>query len=151
MRVLLDEDVPAQLLVPLRAIARRHQIESVTSLQWGAKKDFAIYRDARQAGFEAIVTNDSRQLDDPEEVRAIARAGLHHIRYSQKHPGVRGLGLALGALIAALPEALDELELVDSQRLVHVTGLDPTKKRYVVQLPDEATKYWPRRSPRPSR
>jgi hypothetical protein len=54
-----------------------------------------------------------------------------------------GLGLALGAVIAAMPMVIEELKQADSQRLVHIVGLEPSR-RY--EMTDPATKppvYWP--------
>lgn len=151
MRVLLDEDVPKQLLEPLRHLVRgKHQIDHVLDVRLGGTKDADLYRRADELHYDALVTNDTNQLSDPAEVRAIALSGLHHISYGMGM-GVAGLAHALGALIAALPGCLDELEAASGQRLVKVQGLDPTRKRY--ELTDPETEegkpaYWPRRSPK---
>lgn len=146
MRVLLDEDVPKQLLEPLRHLTRgRHEVVHVADTKLRGKKDAPLLKEAGRQGFEAVVTNDAAQLDDPAETRAIKRSGLHHIRYSQRHKGLRGLALALGALVAELPTVLDELTTASSQRLVRIHGLDPARKRYeIVDPSQEAPRYWPR-------
>ncbi|MEV0407579.1 hypothetical protein [Actinoallomurus sp. NPDC050550] len=42
-----------------------------------------------------------------------------------------GLGLAMGAVVAAMPLIVGELDEADSQRLVHIKGLNPgSKHRY---------------------
>ena len=149
MQVLLDEDVPVQLLEPLRHLTRRrHTIDHVTAVRLQGRKDVPLFKLARQQGYEAIVTADLAQLDDPKETAAIARSQMHHIRYAQR-PGLRGLAYALGALVAALPGVLDELEVEPGQRLVKITGLDPKQRRH--EIIDPATNppaYWPRRRTR---
>jgi predicted nuclease of predicted toxin-antitoxin system len=91
MRVLIDEDVPVQLVEPLRRVAPGHQIDHVADLsRWAGKKDPTVYREAKARQYEAIITNDRAQFDDPEITADIRRSGLHHIRYSQKQKGVRG-------------------------------------------------------------
>jgi hypothetical protein len=57
-----------------------------------------------------------------------------------------GLGLAMGAVIGAMPLIIAELAAVDGQRLVHVKGLDPNNaRRYDLADPaKEPPRYWPR-------
>jgi hypothetical protein len=147
VRILLDEDVPVQLLEPLRHLTRhRRWIDHVTHVHLASSKDIPLFRLARERGYECLVTNDHGQLNDPDETKAIARSGLHHVRYKQRQEGLRGLAFALGALIAALPSLLDDLEREDGQRLVLVQSFDPSRKRYELIDPRSAPpRYWPRR------
>jgi hypothetical protein len=149
MLVLLDEDVPVQLLEPLRHLTRkRHSIDHVTQVHLQGRKDAPLLRIAQGRGYGAIVTGDLAQLDDPKETVAIARSGLHHVRFAQK-PGLRGLAYALGSLVASLPGILDELEGISDQRLVKITGLDPSKRRYeIIDPTTDPPAYWPRRRSR---
>jgi PIN like domain len=147
VRVLLDEDVPIQLVEPLRHLTDgRHTVDHATRVRLKGKKDIPLFRLANERGYDCVVTNDHGQLFDPDETRAIARSGLHHVRYKQRHEGLRGLAFALGALIAALPSLLDDLERETGQRLLRVEGFDPSKRRY--EMVDPATdppRYWPRK------
>jgi hypothetical protein len=147
VHVLLDEDVPVQLLEPLRHLTRdRHEIEHVTQVRLKSRKDIPLFRLARERGYECVVTNDHGQLFDPGETRAIARSGLHHVRYNQRHEGLRGLAFALGALIAVLPGLLDDLERETGQRLMRVESFDPSRKRYEMTDPvSDPPRYWPRK------
>jgi hypothetical protein len=85
-----------------------------------------------------------RQLSDPAECDAIKRSGLHHVRYGQRREGTRGLALALGAVIAAMPMVMDEIQEADGQRLIHIAGLDP-RNRYESVDPRKQppSQYWP--------
>lgn len=147
MRVLLDEDVPIQLLEPLRRLIRpEHTAEHVTLVSLQGRKDIPLLNTARQQGYEVFVTADLAQMSDPGEIAAIASSDLHHVRFAQK-PGRRGLALALAGLIAALPDLLDELEGVQGQRLVRIVGLDPRQRRYQITDPSvDPPAYWPRRT-----
>jgi hypothetical protein len=147
VRVLLDEDVPVQLLEPLRHLTRtRHTVDHATEVRLKGRNDVSLFRLANERGYECVVTNDHNQLFDPAETRAIARSGLHHVRYKQRHEGLRGLAFALGALIAALPGLLDDLERETGQRLVRVQGFDPLRNRYEMTDPaSDPPRYWPRR------
>jgi PIN like domain len=149
VRVLLDEDVPVQLLEPLRHLTHpRHTVEHAAHVRLKGRKDVSLFRLARERGYECVVTNDHGQLFDPRETRAIARSGLHHVRYKQRHEGLRGLAFALGALIAVLPGLLDDLERETGQRLLRVQSFDPSHKRYEMMDPasdPQPPAYWPRR------
>ncbi len=82
MKLLLDEDVPEPLIELLRHLLRGHQVEHVATMSWNSKKDRALYRDARQQGFNAVLTNDLSQFSDPDVCTAIKRSRLHHISYT---------------------------------------------------------------------
>jgi hypothetical protein len=69
-----------------------------------------VLPDARDAGYNVLITRDRAQFSDPRECDAIKKPGLHHIRYAQRQ-GARGLALALGAIIAAMPMVMEELEI----------------------------------------
>lgn len=56
-----------------------------------------------------LVTEDSHQLDDPDECLILKRCGLHHVRSAQGR-GLKGLARSMGAVIAAMPDVVEELE-----------------------------------------
>jgi hypothetical protein len=58
---------------------------------------------------------------------------------------MRGLALALGALIAAMPMVMQQLGEADSQRLVKITSIDP-RQRFDITDPRRTSPspYWPR-------
>jgi hypothetical protein len=49
MRVLLDEDTPAQLIAPLVHVLVGHEIKGIHEIGWGGKKDPDVLRDAKRA------------------------------------------------------------------------------------------------------
>ncbi|HET6293847.1 MAG TPA: DUF5615 family PIN-like protein [Kribbella sp.] len=146
MRVLLDEDVPIQALAVLRHLLPTHRVDHIHGLNWSGKKDKSVLADAARAGFDVIVTNDRNQLNDSNEMTAIKKSGFHHVTFRQRRRGLVGLGLALAAIVAAMPLIMQELESVDSQRLIAIKGLDPSlKSRFTMTDPRrEPPKYWPR-------
>lgn len=110
MRLLLDEDVPIQLLEPLRRLLPGHQIDHTERLGWKGKKDRFLLPDARKRGYDALVTNDSAQLSSVEESRAIRDSAMHHIRYYQDtRRGMDGLALAMAAVMGAIRPVVREL------------------------------------------
>lgn len=80
------------------------------------------------------------------ETEAIKKSGMHHIRFSQAHRGMAGLGLAMGAVVAAMPLIVAELEEADSQQLIHIKGLNPTGKHRFDRVDPVVSPppYWPR-------
>ena len=142
MKLLLDEDVAEPLTLLVKRLLRGHEVHHVRDLSWKGKKDLAILRDAPQAGFEAILTNDLAQLNDPDECRAIKRSGLHHIRYEMK-PTMQGLGMACGAICAAIRPIVEHLEECPGQRLVRIHKLSGGPKRYdLVDPAKDPPSYW---------
>ncbi|WP_216591788.1 DUF5615 family PIN-like protein [Streptomyces brasiliscabiei] len=146
MRILIDENVPVQVLEMLRRLLPGHEVRHVSELKWSGKKDLALLPDAAKRGFDVFLTKDGRQLDDPSETAAIKKSGMHHIRFSHGHKGMAGLGLAMGAVIASMPLLVPELEAAEGQRIVHIKGLNPGgKQRFdLVDPAKEPPRYWPR-------
>jgi|GEM_PF-1450697 len=148
MRLLLDEDVPKPLLAALQRILSGHDVVHVDELHWKSKRDVNLLADAAGRGFDAILTNDSKQLDDVEECRAIRDSGLHHIRYRQhtgrgESGGLNGLALAMGAILAAIRQVVRELEQADSQRLVLIQEIRNERRHEMTDPRLDPPAYWP--------
>jgi hypothetical protein len=143
MRVLIDEDTAVQVMGPLRHVLLGHQVTHVSEVSWKGKKDRQVLPDAKKAGYHVLITRDRAQLNDPRECDAIKKSGLHHVRYTQRHDGMRGLALAVGALIAAMPMVMEKLAEADGQRLVKVTSIDP-RGRFDLTNPrrEPPSSYW---------
>lgn len=154
MKVLLDEDVPKPLLPALQRILAGHDVVHVDDLHWKSKKDLRLMPDAAGRGFDAILTNDSKQLDDAEECRAIRDSGLHHIRYRQRtgrgeSGGMNGLALAMGAILAAMRQVMRDLEQADRQRLVLIHEIRNERRHDTTNPRTDPPAYWPSKpSPR---
>jgi hypothetical protein len=143
MRLIVDEDTAVQVLEPLRHVLFGHEVDHVSEISWKGKKDRQVLPDARGAGYEVIITRDRAQLSDTRECDAIKKSRLHHVRYTQRLEGVRGLGLAIGALIAAMPMVMEQLVVADIQRLVKITSIEP-RGRFEVIDPQRTppSPYW---------
>lgn len=153
MRLLLDEDVPKPLLPALQRVLSGHEVVHVEDLNWKSKKDLQLLPDAARRGFNAILTNDSKQLEDAEECRAIRDSGMHHIRYRQQtgrgdNGGLTGLGLAMGAILAAMRQIVGELEAADSQRLVLIHQIRNERRHETTNPTKDPPAYWPTRPSR---
>ncbi|MEK6326446.1 MAG: DUF5615 family PIN-like protein [Actinomycetota bacterium] len=146
MRVLLDEQLPVQLLAPLR-LNRGHQFDHVDGLGWKGKHDPPLFADAAKRGYAALLTADLDQLSDPEECRALKNAGLHHIgvRGGRKVDGIRGTARVIASLVVAMPYVLDDLATADGQRVVEVSLLTASARHETFD-PARARRrfpYWP--------
>ncbi|XUL94198.1 hypothetical protein ACQ86D_22005 [Streptomyces galilaeus] len=49
----------------LRRLLPGHEVRHVSEIKWAGKKDLALLPDATRRGFEAFLTKDGRQLEDP--------------------------------------------------------------------------------------
>jgi hypothetical protein len=143
MLILLDEDVPHQVIGVLRHVLPNHRVDHVHGIRWSKKKDHFVYRDAKKAGYEMIVTNDDHQMADPDECRDVRKSGLHRVSYKHRAKGLRGLALATASIIAAMPDVVDELAKAQGQRLVEITQIDASHRRYTITDPNRnPPKYW---------
>lgn len=152
MKLLLDEDVPLQLLEPLRRLLPEHGVDHVETLGWKGKKDRFLLPDAAKRGYDALLTNDSRQLDSDVESRAIRDSGLHHIRYRHDaRRGLDGLALAMGSVLAGIRAVMNDLAETDGQRLVLIRAITPGKRHDVTDPRVDPPPYWPSRSGQPAK
>jgi predicted nuclease of predicted toxin-antitoxin system len=138
VQLLLDEDVPKPLVPALRRILAGHEVIHVDDLRWKGKKDLNLLADAAQRGFDAILTNDSKQLDDAAECRAIRDSGLHQ------------LALALGAILAGIRQVVRELDEADGQRLVLIHEIRSERRHDTIDPRIDPPPYWPSK-PSPTR
>lgn len=143
MRVLLDENVPIQALPILRRTLRGHDIEHVEEIGWKSKKDRFLLPDAVKAGYDVFVTKDINQLSDPDETQIIRKAGMHHVRFRQDE-GVAGFARAVGSVVAAMPDVMDDLVEADGQRLVSITKFENKKRHELTDPGTNPPPYWRR-------
>lgn len=144
MRVLLDADTPVQLLELLRRVLPGHRVDHVQDLGWSAKKDVPLLRDAAKENYDVFLTNDSNQLADPAETDAIKKSRMHHVRYGHRRDGLKGLALAVGAVVSAMPSVIEHLMSAGGQRLVKISGIDPNNRFEAIDPLKRPPKYWPR-------
>jgi hypothetical protein len=135
--------VPEQVIDILRHLLPGHVIDHVHDLGWSGKPDLFLFRDA-SGRYDLIVTNNYRQLEDPDKTAGIKKSGLHHVSYRHRVGGLRGLALACGAIVASMPSIIEDLVAVDGQRLVTIADLDPARRYKVSDPRRDPPKYWPR-------
>ncbi|WP_416072215.1 DUF5615 family PIN-like protein [Streptomyces sp. ME18-1-4] len=96
MRILIDENVPVQMLEMLRRLLPGHEVRHVSEIKWTGKKDLPLLPDAAKRGFEAFLTKDGRQLKDPSETAAIKKSGMHSHSVQPRPQGHDGPGSGHG-------------------------------------------------------
>jgi hypothetical protein len=65
---------------------------------------------------------------------AIKRSRVHHVVYRHDAEGLRGLALAIAAIVAAMPRLVDDLQQAPGQRLVDIQSIRD-QKRYKSPIP----------------
>jgi len=148
LKILLDENVPLPLARMAQLLLKQHELQHVAEIVgWAGTKDIELYARAASAGFQIVLTNDTKQMARPLEVVAIAESGLHRIEYrhNHKHGGLVGLGAAVATVCAGLPHTLTELECATSQLLLSLTSIDPSHQSRLRIVNPAATppKHWP--------
>jgi len=129
MKVLLDEDVPVPLIQLVRHLLKGHTVDHVYEVGWKGKSDVNIYKDARARGYDVVITNNIRQLNDTEECDAIKKSRKHLDLYNMEK-GLQGLTLASGAICAAIRPVVEDLTTRTRQHLVRITALASGRRRY---------------------
>jgi hypothetical protein len=144
MKLLLDEDVPLPLLELLQHVLADHEVDHVYSVHWKGKQDRDLYRDSKRRGYDAVLTNNLRQLNDPDECTAIKKSGVHLILY-ETPDGLRGLALASAAICAAIRPLIGRLATRDRQNIARIRSISPTVERFTLVDPalDPPSPYWP--------
>ncbi len=147
MKLLIDEQTPVQYRDVLTFLLPGHEVFHVNDLRWKSKKDAVLLADAARRGYEVFLTNDLRQLEDPEETDAIRRSAIHHVRYRMPRTRIvplAHLGLALGAVAAAMPMVMTDLVAAKSQRLVLIKGVStaPADRYEIVDPHRIPPRYW---------
>lgn len=139
MRLLLDEDVPQPLLFLLKHLLRGHTVEHVSSLGWKGKKDAPLFRDAKRS-FDAILTNNIRQFNDPAECRATTIGSAPHLVRAGRRSGRAGDGIGRDMRrhpighrrIAASPPTVTSTCVLRDRRLANSEAL---RSRSLLVLP----------------
>jgi predicted nuclease of predicted toxin-antitoxin system len=152
VKILLDENVPVQAQPVLERTLRGHDVAHVQGVQWKGKRDEFLLPDAAKRGYHVFVTKDNNQLNDPDQTSLIRKSKLHHVRFDQGNRGVSDYARAVGCLVAAMYDVMEELQAADGQRLVKITKLDASKRRHETINPKtDPPAYWrssPSRKPR---
>lgn len=132
MKVLVDEQTPVFYTRVIRDLLPQDSVKHVDELRWKSKKDHRLLPDAKRRGFNVFITNDRSQLNDPHETRVIVQSGLHHVCYPRIGSGLRGQGLTLASLAAALSFAMEEIRSATNQLFIAVKKIDGAPSSRVI-------------------
>lgn len=111
MKFFIDENLPPLLAKPISTLFRQHTFRTFKDENLGGTKDIPLFDELRSRRFDAIITNDAKQVvyNEPER-RSLHENGLHWVGLSR--PATSGLHLIAAwtaGVTAALPHILDSL------------------------------------------
>ncbi|WP_159944672.1 hypothetical protein [Nocardiopsis sp. FR6] len=146
MKVLLDENAPKQLLSPLEKLLRSHDVDHTENLGWKEASDTGLYAKASRTGWNVLITNDGKQLLDPQICRAIKQSGLHYVHY-ELADGLDGAARAYASVLFAIRGVMTALEESDGQRVIRIANLRQRGANFDILRPgiDHISNYWPGR------
>ncbi|WP_147425396.1 hypothetical protein [Bailinhaonella thermotolerans] len=144
MKILLDENVSAHLLDPLKWLLWGHSLEHVDK-RWKGIKDKQLYEKAARHGYEFLITVDSNQLFDNDICKAIQRSGVHCAFVDVGKSSLDHLAAAAAALVQSSRAIVAALEEVDTQRIVLIRMA--SGRPYKIHDPrrEPPSSMWPRK------
>lgn len=145
MKILLDENVPVQLIEPLKWLLRGHRISHANET-WKGIKDEQLYDKARRSGYELVITVDGNQLLNDRICKAIHRSGVHCAFLDVGRSSLDDLAAASAALVHCARDITNLLEDAEGQRIITIQRLGERSLFTVYDPRKEApSPYWPRK------
>lgn len=136
MRFLFDENMTLGLVENLSATAPWHEFSHVTAVGLRGTEDVGLLPLVADMGFDAIVTDDRRQLRRTDEKQAIVDSGLHWITLRRTNvAGFYGLAAETASLTAAFPHILEELKDTSHQLKISIIGFGREKTQRIKVSP----------------
>lgn len=126
MRFFIDETSDPDLASHLSRIWPVHGYSTYLDESLSGTLDTDLFPKVAERGFDAIITEDRRQLNTHSvEYAALCDSALHWVGHPQVPlPGPKGFALRTAAVIAGFPFVLDELRAADSGRLaIYINGV----------------------------
>lgn len=125
MKFLFDENVPNVVTTSLSSIypARTHQFLHVSEVGLDGALDPELYSALPDLGFDAIVTEDRRQLRD--HLEEIVASGVHWIGYKSKQSlrGQEAFTYKTATIVAGMDHVVGVLRNSDEQQLIQMYGV----------------------------
>lgn len=136
MRFLFDENMTLGLVKNLASVAPWHDFSHVTDEGLRGTEDVNLLPRISRIGFDAIITDDRRQLGRPDEKKAILDSGLHWITLRRSNvEGFHGVAAETASLSAAFPHILDALEKADQQLKIVIKGVQRERTQRITVYP----------------
>lgn len=112
MKFYIDENLSPLIGDPVGRVYRKYQFRTPAHEGLHGVLDVPLFNDLALREFDAIITHDGRQLQEAHgERQALREAGLHWIGLPDTQiPGAHGVSVLAGALLAAFPKILPELD-----------------------------------------
>lgn len=125
MKFMLDENIPQTVAALLSATypASRHQFTHVYDVDWGSEKDDPLIAAIADHGYNALITEDRRQLKD--HAPALVRAGIHWVGYKSKTrlSGTAAFTSKTATVVAAMDLVIAEIEGAEEQVFLNLHNI----------------------------
>lgn len=136
MKFLFDENMTLGLVGNLSSVAPWHEFSHVTEVGLRGTEDVDLLPQVSELGFDAIITDDRRQLGRLDEKTAIVNSGLHWITLRRTNiEGFHGIAAETASLTAAFPHIVEALDRSDSQLKIVVTGIQRERTQRIKVFP----------------
>lgn len=123
MKYFFDENLHVQIPSIMEALAPSHSFSNARMERLAGYDDVDLIPEVASRGFDALVTNDIRQMMVPEEILAIRQSGMHWISVAKASiPGLHGLSAVTATLVAAMPHLLDIHDENSSAQRIKLMG-----------------------------
>ncbi|KQQ80997.1 DUF5615 family PIN-like protein [Arthrobacter sp. Leaf137] len=88
MRFFVDENTSPRIVDTLGQIFMSHEFVTPESLDLSGASDVSVFERLGEHRFDAIITKDKNQLENPDELRSLYENGIHWVGYKD----IKGLG-----------------------------------------------------------
>lgn len=135
MKILIDENIPKAVAAALRTIypQRLHQFDHVYEIGIGGMKDPELFTYLRENGYDMIITEDKRQLEDHGQ--QILESGVHWAGYKSKKNlrGTLAFSVKTATVVAAMEFLIELCIEAGEQQIVRLNNV-PFDRRQRVRI-----------------
>lgn len=140
MKFMIDENIPQTVAALLSATypASRHQFTHVYDVDWGSEKDDPLIDAIARHGYDALITEDRRQLKD--HAPALVRAGIHWIGYKSKTrlSGSAAITSKTATIVAAMDLVIAEIEGAVDQVFMNLHNIPLERGQRLRVIPSDS-------------
>jgi hypothetical protein len=124
MNFFLDENLKRTLCESLSTIAPFIGFKHSSDVGLNGIEDEQLFHQVVDRGFDAIITDDRRQLIVPTELASLRKSGLHWITFKRSSvSGIPGLSADAATIISGFPHILKALEEAERPQRIRVLGV----------------------------
>lgn len=111
MKLYIDENLPPAIVSPLAQLHKRHNFRSWQQESLSGVEDEELFQILASMGYDAIITQDVRQLVNDNERKALRDNGLHWVGVPQlNEAGAHGTAAVVSMIVVGLPYVFEHME-----------------------------------------